>query len=73
MFAALRRLGKVTKLQTKTTIALSPTSTTTWADVRAAIKSNLNPAKGNAIYVNLRSGKVFQIGRRTRFLWKSVP
>jgi hypothetical protein len=73
MLKALRKLGKITQLQTKTTVALSPRSTSTWRDVRQAVKSNLHPKKGNAMYVNLRSGKGAQIGRGTNFLWKLIP
>jgi hypothetical protein len=73
MLKALGALGKITKLQTKTTVALSPRASTKWRDVRNAIESNLHPKKGNAMYVNLRSGKAFQIGSRTKHLWKQVP
>jgi hypothetical protein len=73
MLKALRALGKVTQLQTKTTIALSPRSSTTWRNVRDAIEANLHTQKGNAMYVNLRSGKGFQIGKGTRYHWKQVP
>lgn len=73
MLSALRALGKVTTLQTKTSIALSPRSTVHWQDVRDAIKANLNPKNGNAFYVNVRTGKGFQIGKKTKWLWKSAP
>lgn len=46
MLKALLALGKLTRLQTKTTVALSPFSSTTWRDVRNAVKSNLHPTKG---------------------------
>ena len=70
---ALSALGKLTKVQTKTTVALSPRASTKWRDVRNAIERNLHRQKGNAMYVNLRSGKAFQIGSRTKNLWKQVP
>jgi hypothetical protein len=73
MLSALRDLGKVTTLQTKTSIALSPRSTVHWRDVRDAIKANLNPQKGNAFYVNVRTGRGFQIGTKTKWLWKKAP
>ncbi len=73
MLNALRALGKVTRLRTKTTVALSPRASTKWRDVRNAIKKNLSPQKGNAVYVNLRSGKCFQIDAHTKRLWKQVP
>jgi hypothetical protein len=73
MLKALSALGKITRLQTKTTVALSPFSTTTWRNVRNAVKSNLHRKKGNAFYVNLRSGKAVEIGKRTKSLWKFVP
>jgi len=73
MLEALGALGKITELQTKTTVALSPRISTKWRDVRNAIKSNLHLGKGNAFYVNLRSGKGFQIGSQTEHLWKQTP
>jgi len=73
MLRALKKLGKVRKLQTKTSVALSPRANTHWADVRAAIIDNLNDKKGKAFYVNLRSGKGFEVGRGTSWAWKEVP
>lgn len=73
MLGALAKLGKVTRLQTKTSVVLSPRVGVHWQDVRDAIHNNLHPNIGNAFYVNLRSGKAFQIGKRTRWLWKSAP
>ncbi|MGH8427421.1 MAG: hypothetical protein ACRES7_05490 [Gammaproteobacteria bacterium] len=72
MLTALKRLGKVTTLQTKTSIALAPKKTTTWRHVRAATRQNLHQKRGNAFYVNLRSGLGFQIGKKTNYLWKKV-
>lgn len=68
----LSALGKLTELQTKTTVALAPKSSTTWHNVRSAIENNLHKAKGNAFYVNLRSGKAFQYGSKTNFKWKKA-
>jgi hypothetical protein len=73
MLKALGALGKVTVMQPKTTVALSPRASTTWDGVRDAIKSNLHPNKGNAMYVNVRTGKGFQIGKKTKYLWKKTP
>jgi len=70
MVQALRRLGKLTKLQTKTSYVLAPRKNSDWRQVRDAIRANLHPKKGNAFYVNLRSGKGFQIGPHTKGLWK---
>jgi len=72
MLTSLKKLGRVTEIQTKTTIALSPRSSTGWRDVRSAIVNNLNPKKGNAIYVNIKSGKTFQYGKGTKYKWKKV-
>lgn len=72
MLRALEALGNVTTLQTKTSVALAPKSTTTWRQVRMAIQQNLNPRTGNAFYVNLRSSLGFHYGRATRFTWKRV-
>lgn len=73
MLASLRLLGRVSKLSTKTSVVLSPKSTVTWSHVRSAIRLNLNRRNGSAFYVNLRSGKGFQISRKTQWLWKSAP
>jgi len=70
---SLGKLGKVRKLTTKTTIALSPLASTTWQDVRSAIYHNLHPTKGKAFYVNLRSGRGFHVGSATKWNWKEVP
>lgn len=73
MLNALRKLGNVTRLQTKTSVVLSPRVGKRSWHVREAIKSNLHPIKGNAFYVNLRTTKAFQIGRKTKWLWRSAP
>lgn len=73
MLAALGGLGRVTSLETKTTIVLSPRQGVTPQQVRNAIKKNLHRRKGNAFYVNLRSGKGFQIGAGTSRQWKKAP
>lgn len=67
---ALRGLGKVTVLQTKTSIALAPKQGISWRDVRKAIEQNLNQSNGKAFYVNLRSGKGFEISRQTKWRWR---
>ncbi len=72
MHKSLKNLGKITTIQTKTTVALSQKSSTSWRDVRAAITNNLDPKKGNAVYVNIKSGKSFQYGKSTKFKWKKV-
>lgn len=72
MLRALKALGKVTRLQTKTSVALAPRSTTTWQQVRVAIEQNLHSRKGNAFYVNLRSSLGFHYGKATKFSWKRV-
>jgi hypothetical protein len=72
MLQSLCKLGRLTKLQTKTSLALAPYATTHWRQVRDVIKANLHGKKGNAFYVNLRSGKGFEIGSRTKRLWKTA-
>lgn len=72
MLSALNSLGKVTTLQTKTSVALAPKSATTWQQVRAAIEQNLHSKRGNAFYVNLRSSLGFHIGKATGRKWKRV-
>ena len=67
---ALGKLGRLTKLRTKTSYVLAPRVSTKPQHVRDAIKHNLHSLKGNAFYVNLRTGKGFQIGRNTKWLWK---
>ena len=73
MLKALAKLGKVTKLHTKTTVALSPKAKTHFTQVRDAIRDNLHQRKGNALYVNLRSGKGFQISANTGLVWTHAP
>ena len=72
MITALNQLGKLTKVQTKTTWLLAPSSGVTWRQIRKAIIDNLHPKKGNVLYVNLRSGKSFEWGRNTGFKWRRV-
>jgi hypothetical protein len=72
MVTALSALGKLTKVQTKTTYILAPRKNISWQRIRKALTGNLHPRRGNAVYVNLKSGGVFEWGRNTRFLWKKV-
>ena len=72
MLKSLRKLGKLTILQTKTSVAFAPKKSTTWRDVRAAIDQNLHSGKGNAFYVNLRSGYGFHIGKKTNYHWRKA-
>jgi hypothetical protein len=72
ILSALNALGNVTTLNTKTTVALSPKTTTKWQDIRHSIETNINPKTGSAVYVNVKSGKSFHIGSKTKFLWKST-
>jgi hypothetical protein len=72
MLKSLRKLGKVTRLQTKTSVILFPRVGVTYWDVRRAIVENLHPAKGNAFYVNLRSRETRQYGKRTDGKWKRI-
>lgn len=72
LLKALEALGKVSTLETKTSIVLAPYSTTHWKQVRDAIRKNLNQNTGKAFYVNLRTGKGFEIGASTKWLWKSA-
>jgi hypothetical protein len=69
---ALRKLGRVTKMQTKTSVLLAPKSGIGWGQIRAAITANLHPKKGNVMYANLRSGKAFQWGSKTSHHWRQV-
>jgi hypothetical protein len=73
MIKALAALGKVSSLKTKTSVVLSPRSTVGYRDVRSAISGNLNQKTGSAFYVNLKSGRGFQISHKTNWLWKSAP
>jgi hypothetical protein len=72
MLAALSGLGKLTTVQTKTTVVLALKKKIGWRAIRAAITANLHPTKGNVCYVNLRSGKAFEWGRNTRQKWRKV-
>ena len=72
MIAALSILGKLTSVQTKTTYILAPKDKVKFRQIRTAIKSNLNPNKGNAVYVNLKTRKAFECGPNTNFKWKII-
>ena len=72
MIAALSDLGTLTQVQTKTTWMLATNKGVNWRDVRSAITSNLHPSKGNALYVNLRTGKAFEWGRNTGRIWRKA-
>jgi hypothetical protein len=72
MIAALSSLGKLTKVQTKTTWILAPKKSVSWVQIRQAIVSNLHPTKGNALYVNLRTGKAFEWGANAGYKWRRV-
>ena len=63
----------MTALNTKTSVALAPKATTTWREVRIAIAQNIDVNKGNAFYVNLRTGKCFHIAAKTGLKWKKFP
>jgi pyridoxine/pyridoxamine 5'-phosphate oxidase len=70
---ALKRLGHVSHLATKTSVALAPKKGKGYRDVRIAIQRNLSRTKGNAFYVNLRSGRAFQISAICGMTWMSAP
>jgi hypothetical protein len=72
MHRALARLGRLTKLQTKTTVILAPKAGIGPKKIRATIIANLNGLTGNAVYVNMRTKNAFQYGRSTNYLWKRV-
>ncbi len=72
MLAALRALGRLTPMGTKTTVLLAPRSNVKSADIRDAIKANLDRSKGNAFYADLRTGNAFEIGVKTKFNWRQV-
>jgi hypothetical protein len=67
---ALSALGKLTKVQTKTTYILAPRRHVSWQQIRNALIQNLHPRKGNVAYVNLRTGGAFEWGRNTNFRWR---
>jgi hypothetical protein len=72
MVAALSTLGKLTKVQTKTTYILAPKRHVRWQQIRNALTRILHPQRGNLAYVNLKSGGAFEWGRNTRFKWKKA-
>jgi hypothetical protein len=51
---------------------LAPRAGVTWKQIRAAITANLHPTRGNALYVNLRTGKAFEWGANTGHKWRKV-
>jgi len=57
---ALKRLGRVKPVQTKTTVLLAPRAGVGWRQIRAAITASMDPVKGNATYANLRTQTAWQ-------------
>ena len=72
MIEALSALGELTRVQTKTTWMLATREGVTWRHVRNAITNNLHPRKGNALYVNLRTGKAYEWGANTGRRWRGA-
>jgi hypothetical protein len=72
MRSALGRLGKLTPLQTKTTVVLAPLRFVTAAKIRKVIVAHLHPTRGNAVYVNLRTKNAWQYGVTTGYNWEKV-
>lgn len=72
MVRDLGQLGRLTAVQTKTTYMLAPKQSVGWRGIRKAIVRNLHSKKGNVFYVNLRSGRSFEYGSTTNFVWKKV-
>jgi hypothetical protein len=72
MLHSLKRLGHVTRIQTKTTVLLAPRKGVEWRDIRRVIADNLHPMRGNAFYANLRSRRAFQYGTKTHHRWRRV-
>jgi hypothetical protein len=70
MIAALSSLGKLMSVQTKTTYILAPKANVRLQQIRDAIRNNLDPRKGNAVYVNLRTRNAFECGTMTGFKWR---
>lgn len=71
MIVALSKLGNLTKVRTKTTFVLAPRASVKVAQIRRAITNNLNRTKGNATYVNLKTGNAFECAA-PRFKWLKV-
>ncbi len=69
MLQALRKLGRVTPVNTKTTVILSPKEGVGWRRVRKVIQKHLNYANGNAAYMNLRSRTAAHYGPKTKRKW----
>ena len=72
MRAALAKLGKLTSLQTKTTVVLAPRQFVTVSKIRRVIVAHLHPTRGNAVYVNLRTKNARQYGVTTGYTWHKV-
>jgi hypothetical protein len=72
MLKSLNKLGKLYEVETKTTVVLAPNSDVSHNDVREAVRKKLNPTKGNAIYINLKSRNIFECGAKTNFKWKKA-
>jgi len=73
MLEALRKLGTVRRLHTKTSVVLWPQVSTSYSNVRLAIRANLNHRTGKAFYVNLRTGRCMEIAKATNWRWIYAP
>ena len=72
LLAALKKLGRLTAVQTKTTYLLAPKKQVNWRQIRAAITMHMHHTRGNIFYVNLRSGGAFEWGKNTQFKWRRL-
>lgn len=69
MLRALKKLGRVTTLNTRTTVILAPKQGVDWSRVRKVIQTHLNYANGKAAYANLRTRSIVHYGPQTRRKW----
>lgn len=69
---ALRRIGRISELQPRTTVLFAPRAGVAGPALRRTISAHLHPRKGGAAYSSLRSKAVWEFGRRTGGTWRKV-
>ena len=69
MLSGLRSLGLSLSMNTKTSIVVALKPSNSWRDLRCVIENNLNKKKGRAVYVNLKSSRVWEFDYATTAKW----
>lgn len=69
LISAFEQLGAISKMETKTTVILSPKANVADREIRDVIANNLDQSKGNAVYVNIKTREAYEWGTHTGHVW----